>query len=197
MDQGIIASLLQHPLASALVILDRAGRPIAANPAAREHGLPATVAAYGEVLEDLRLLAADGGLVPCQLPGGPGGRGGPGRRRRRGARWVGRGHGTNLRIPYDTQPQAVADRSPNVPDALLAPVPRGDGDTDGRSQDADDAEDDPLPGLHGSSFHVHGVRGVPPRDAELADVDVVVTDSGADPADLDELRRHGLEVVVA
>jgi hypothetical protein len=46
-DQGIIASLLQHPLASALVILDRAGRPIAANPAAREHGLPETVAAYG------------------------------------------------------------------------------------------------------------------------------------------------------
>jgi len=73
-DQGIIASLLQHPLASALVILDRSGRPLAANPAAREHGLPATVAAYGELLEDLRLLAADGGLVPCQLPGGPGGR---------------------------------------------------------------------------------------------------------------------------
>lgn len=74
MDQGIIASLLQHPLASALVILDRSGRPLAANPAAREHGLPATVAAYGELLEDLRLLAADGGLVPCQLPGGPRGR---------------------------------------------------------------------------------------------------------------------------
>ncbi|WP_312328575.1 EAL domain-containing protein [Stenotrophomonas sp.] len=74
MDQGIIASLLQHPLASALVILDRNGRPLAANPAAREHGLPATVAAYGALLEDLRLLAADGGLVPCQLPGGPHGR---------------------------------------------------------------------------------------------------------------------------
>jgi diguanylate cyclase (GGDEF)-like protein len=73
-DQGIIASLLQHPLASALVILDRTGRPLAANPAAREHGLPATVAAYGELLESLRLLAADGGLVPCQLPGGPRGR---------------------------------------------------------------------------------------------------------------------------
>ncbi|WP_315387786.1 EAL domain-containing protein [uncultured Stenotrophomonas sp.] len=71
MDQGIIASLLQHPLASALVILDRSGRPLAANPAAREVGLPATVAAYGELLEDLRLLAADGGLVPCPLPGGP------------------------------------------------------------------------------------------------------------------------------
>ncbi len=74
MDQGIIASLLQHPLASALVILDRAGRPLAANPAAREHGLPATVAAYGALLEDLRLLAADGGQVACQLPGGPSGR---------------------------------------------------------------------------------------------------------------------------
>ena len=35
------------------------------------------------------------------------------------------------------------------------------------------------------------------RFAELADVDVVVTDSGADPADLAELRSHGLEVVVA
>lgn len=74
MDQGIIASLLQHPLASALVILDRTGRPLAANPVARERGLPATVAAYGELLESLRLLAADGGLVPCQLPGGPRGR---------------------------------------------------------------------------------------------------------------------------
>ena len=59
MDQGIIASLLQHPLASALVIVDRTGRPLAANPAAREHGLPATVAAYAPMLEDLRLLAAD------------------------------------------------------------------------------------------------------------------------------------------
>lgn len=74
MDQGIIASLLQHPLASALVILDRDGSPLAANPAAREHGLPATVSAYGGLLEDLRLLAADGGLVPCQLPGGSRGR---------------------------------------------------------------------------------------------------------------------------
>ena len=35
------------------------------------------------------------------------------------------------------------------------------------------------------------------RFAELADVDVVVTDSGADPADLAELRSHGVEVVVA
>ena len=35
------------------------------------------------------------------------------------------------------------------------------------------------------------------RFAELVDVDVVVTDSGADPADLAELRSHGLDVVVA
>ena len=74
MDQGIIASLLQHPLASALVILDRNGAPLAANPTAREHGLPAAVAAYQPMLEDIRLLAADGGIVPCSLPGGPRGR---------------------------------------------------------------------------------------------------------------------------
>ncbi len=74
MDQGIIASLLQHPLASALVILDRQGRPLAANPPAREHGLPAAISAYADMLEDIRLLAADGGIVPCSLPGGPRGR---------------------------------------------------------------------------------------------------------------------------
>ena len=54
-----------------LVIVDRTGRPLAANPAAREHGLPATVAAYAPMLEDLRLMAADGGIVACTLPGGP------------------------------------------------------------------------------------------------------------------------------
>ncbi|WP_430347305.1 hypothetical protein [Stenotrophomonas sp. NRRL B-14846] len=47
------------------------GAPLAANPAAREHGLPATVAAYAPMLEDLRLMAADGGIVACTLPGGP------------------------------------------------------------------------------------------------------------------------------
>ena len=74
MDQGIIASLLQHPLASALVILDRNGAPLAANPTAREHGLPAAAAAYQSMLEDIRLQAAEGGIVPCSLPGGPRGR---------------------------------------------------------------------------------------------------------------------------
>ena len=74
MDQGIIASLLQHPLASALVILDREGRPLAANPAARQYQLPQAATAYRDLLEDMRLLAADGGLVPCSLPGGPHGR---------------------------------------------------------------------------------------------------------------------------
>ncbi len=74
MDQGIIASLLQHPLASALVILDRNGAPLAANPMARAQGLTAALAAYQPMLEDIRLLAADGGLVPCSLPGGPCGR---------------------------------------------------------------------------------------------------------------------------
>lgn len=74
MDQGIIASLLQHPLASALVILDRDGTPLAANPMAREQGLPAAAAAFRAQLEDIRLLAADGGIVRCSLPGGPQGR---------------------------------------------------------------------------------------------------------------------------
>jgi DeoR family fructose operon transcriptional repressor len=40
--------------------------------------------------------------------------------------------------------------------------------------------------------HEHTVRF-----ADLADVDVVVTDAGVDPADLAELRGHGLEVAVA
>ena len=35
------------------------------------------------------------------------------------------------------------------------------------------------------------------RFAELADVDVVVTDSGADPEELAALRAGGVEVVVA
>lgn len=74
MDQGIIASLLHHPLASALVVLDRHGMPLAANPAAREHHLPAAAAAYREQLEDIRVLAAEGGLIACSLPGGTRGR---------------------------------------------------------------------------------------------------------------------------
>ncbi|NIJ69895.1 EAL domain-containing protein [Xanthomonas sp. 60] len=74
MNQGIIASLLQHPLASALVILDREGRPLAANPVARQYQLPQAATAYRDLLEDMRLLAADGGTVPCSLPGGPQGR---------------------------------------------------------------------------------------------------------------------------
>jgi len=73
-DQGIIASLLHHPLASALVVLDRQGVPLAANGVAREHQLPAALATYQHMLEDIRVLAADGGLVPCSLPGGARGR---------------------------------------------------------------------------------------------------------------------------
>jgi phosphoenolpyruvate carboxylase len=38
------------------VILDRNGAPLAANPAAPEHGLPAAAAAYQSMLEDIRLL---------------------------------------------------------------------------------------------------------------------------------------------
>lgn len=74
MDQGIIASLLHHPLASALVILDPRGVPLAANPVARQHRIVDAAAAYRDLLDGVRMLAAEGGGVPCSLPGGPRGR---------------------------------------------------------------------------------------------------------------------------
>ncbi|KAG1312284.1 hypothetical protein G6F62_014288 [Rhizopus arrhizus] len=65
-----LTNVLEH-LHEGVVAVDARGRVVAANPAAREHGLPATVAAYAPMLEDLRLMAADGGIVACTLPGGP------------------------------------------------------------------------------------------------------------------------------
>ncbi len=74
MDQGVIASLLQHPLNSALLILDSAGRPLAANPLASALGLPETAAAYCGLLDGARSLAAADGMAACSLPGGDSGR---------------------------------------------------------------------------------------------------------------------------
>ncbi|WP_305805222.1 EAL domain-containing protein [Stenotrophomonas sp. YIM B06876] len=73
MDQGVIASLLKHPLGAAVVILDRLGRPLAANPAAREHGLPETLSSYAASLEGLRARAFDD-MVACTLPAEAAGR---------------------------------------------------------------------------------------------------------------------------
>ncbi len=70
MDQGLIASLLQHPLTSALAVLDTDGRPLACNRAAQAMGLAATLQAYRERLAPMReSLAHEGGQVPCVLPG--------------------------------------------------------------------------------------------------------------------------------
>lgn len=71
MDAGAIASLMQHPIDSALLVLDRDGMPLAANPAAQALGLQHAAARYAPMLHDLRqILAADGlQAVACSLPG--------------------------------------------------------------------------------------------------------------------------------
>ncbi|MBN6150121.1 EAL domain-containing protein [Xanthomonas sp. AmX2] len=70
MDRGVIASLLQHPLTSALVLLDAEGRPLAANRAAQALELPRTVEAYADLLRDVReRLHGDQHMLACALPG--------------------------------------------------------------------------------------------------------------------------------
>ncbi|WIH06682.1 EAL domain-containing protein [Xanthomonas translucens pv. graminis] len=70
MDQGVIASLLQHPLTSAVVLLDAEGRPLAANRAAQALELPRTVEAYAELMRDVReRLCGDESMLACALPG--------------------------------------------------------------------------------------------------------------------------------
>jgi len=65
--------LLQHPLSSAVVVLDPCGRPLAANPAAQSLGLPATLALYVDQLADERArLCREGGAAACVLPNGNG-----------------------------------------------------------------------------------------------------------------------------
>ncbi len=69
-DQGLIASLLQHPLTSALVLLDAEGRPLAANQSAQMLGLPRTVEAYAQLMRDVRERLVDGeNMLACTLPG--------------------------------------------------------------------------------------------------------------------------------
>jgi len=69
-DQGVIASLLQHPLTSAVVLLDAEGRPLAANRAAQALELPRTVEAYAELMRDVRERLLNGeSMLACALPG--------------------------------------------------------------------------------------------------------------------------------
>src|SRR5690606_31137244 len=69
-DAGAIASLMQHPINSALLVLDQDGRVLAANPCAQALGLPQAVLRFGPLLQDLRQLLVDGSqnTVPCSLP---------------------------------------------------------------------------------------------------------------------------------
>jgi diguanylate cyclase (GGDEF)-like protein len=69
-DQGVIASLLKHPLGSALVIVDEAGIPLASNAAAEANGMARTLSAYAPQLAGVRAEARIKGLVSCRIPGG-------------------------------------------------------------------------------------------------------------------------------
>jgi len=75
LDRGIIASLLQHPLPSAVLVLDPDGEPLAGNAVAHALGLMEAVRAYATVLADQRVLLTrpDADEVACTLPG-PAGR---------------------------------------------------------------------------------------------------------------------------
>lgn len=73
LDHGVISSLLQHPLTSALLLLDADGRPLAANEAAQAMELPRTVQAYAGLLRELRAALDQGQhMLPCALPAGGG-----------------------------------------------------------------------------------------------------------------------------
>ncbi len=68
MDQGVIASMMGHPLAGAIVLLDPEGRPLAANAAARTLGLPRGLETHRQALSGLRERVAAQGMLPCPVP---------------------------------------------------------------------------------------------------------------------------------
>ena len=69
MESGLISSLLDHPVSDGVLLLDRGGRCLVANPAARRRGLDRLVEHYALSLAGLyaRLLAGEREL-PCELP---------------------------------------------------------------------------------------------------------------------------------
>ena len=68
-DAGAIASLMQHPITSALLVLDRDGQVLAANSAAHALGLPEAVSQYAVLLQNHRQTLAEGQAMPCSLAG--------------------------------------------------------------------------------------------------------------------------------
>lgn len=69
MESGLISSLLDHPVSDGVLLLDRGGRCLVANPAARRRGLDRLVEHHALSLAGLyaRLLAGEREL-PCELP---------------------------------------------------------------------------------------------------------------------------------
>ena len=70
MDQGVIASMMSHPLEGAIVLLDPEGHPLAANATARTLDLPRGLQLHRLALLGLRDRVADQGLLPCSVPVG-------------------------------------------------------------------------------------------------------------------------------
>ena len=70
MDQGVIASMMSHPLEGAIVLLDPEGHPLAANATARTLDLPRGLQAHRQALLGLRDRVAGQGLLPCSVPAG-------------------------------------------------------------------------------------------------------------------------------
>jgi len=69
-DQGVIASMMSHPLEGAIVLLDPEGHPLAANATARTLDLPRGLQLHRLALLGLRDRVADQGLLPCSVPVG-------------------------------------------------------------------------------------------------------------------------------
>ncbi len=69
MDSGLISSLIDHPVSDGVLLLDRGGRCLVANPAARRRGLDRLVERHAASLAGLyaRLLEGQREL-PCELP---------------------------------------------------------------------------------------------------------------------------------
>ncbi|ATD67697.1 histidine kinase [Luteimonas chenhongjianii] len=69
MEPGLISSLLDHPVSDGVLLLDRGGRCIAANPAARRRGLDRLVERHAASLAGLYARLLDGvDELPCELP---------------------------------------------------------------------------------------------------------------------------------
>lgn len=69
MESGLISSLIDHPVSDGVLLLDRGGRCLVANPAARRRGLDRLVERHAASLAGLYARLLDGEHeLPCELP---------------------------------------------------------------------------------------------------------------------------------